>query len=62
MVEQWEDEYAQMTGDQNVTEEDFWEKLQKHWEDVDKYVLKKYVSLLLVITEKSYIGEKKYMV
>ncbi|VDI58508.1 peroxin-5 [Mytilus galloprovincialis] len=36
LVDQWEDEYAEMTGNQDVTDENFWEKLQKHWEDVDK--------------------------
>lgn len=36
LVDQWEEEYNEMTGNRNVTDEDFWEKLQKHWEDVDK--------------------------
>ena len=36
LVDQWDDEYAEMTGNREATDEDFWEKLQKHWEDVDK--------------------------
>ncbi|XP_033724769.1 peroxisomal targeting signal 1 receptor-like isoform X2 [Pecten maximus] len=36
VVDQWEEEFAEMTGSRNTEDEDFWEKLQQHWEDVDK--------------------------
>ena len=36
LVDQWDDEYAEMTGNREAPDADFWEKLQKHWEDVDK--------------------------
>ena len=32
LVEKWEEEF---TSERDVTDEDFWEKLQKHWEEVD---------------------------
>ncbi|XP_062589853.1 peroxisomal targeting signal 1 receptor-like isoform X2 [Saccostrea cucullata] len=36
LVDQWEEEFAEMTGNRETSDEDFWEKLQKHWEEVDK--------------------------
>ncbi|XP_021372600.1 peroxisomal targeting signal 1 receptor-like isoform X2 [Mizuhopecten yessoensis] len=36
VVDQWEEEFAEMAGSRNTSDEDFWEKLQQHWEDVDK--------------------------
>ncbi|XP_069117454.1 peroxisomal targeting signal 1 receptor-like isoform X2 [Argopecten irradians] len=36
VVDQWEEEFAELTGSRNTADEDFWEKLQQHWEDVDK--------------------------
>ncbi|XP_061189708.1 peroxisomal targeting signal 1 receptor-like isoform X2 [Saccostrea echinata] len=36
LVDQWEEEFAEMTGNRGTSDEDFWEKLQKHWEEVDK--------------------------
>ncbi|XP_048752500.1 peroxisomal targeting signal 1 receptor-like isoform X2 [Ostrea edulis] len=36
LVDKWEEEFAEMTGNRETSDEDFWEKLQKHWEEVDK--------------------------
>lgn len=36
LVDIWEEEFAEMTGNSETSDEEFWEKLQKHWEDVDK--------------------------
>lgn len=36
LVDKWEEEFAEMTGNRETSDEEFWEKLQKHWEDVDK--------------------------
>ncbi|KAK3104843.1 hypothetical protein FSP39_011457 [Pinctada imbricata] len=36
LVDKWEEEFAEMVGRREANDEDFWEKLQKHWEDVDR--------------------------
>lgn len=36
LVDQWEEEFAEMTGNRETSDEEFWEKLQQHWEEVDK--------------------------
>ena len=33
LVDKWEEEF---TSEKDITDEDFWERLQKHWEDVDQ--------------------------
>lgn len=35
-VDKWEEEFVEMIGNREILDEEFWEKLQKYWEDVDK--------------------------
>ncbi|KAJ8320334.1 hypothetical protein KUTeg_001921 [Tegillarca granosa] len=36
LVDQWEDEFADFTSNRTTTDEEFWQKLQHHWEEIDK--------------------------
>lgn len=36
LVDQWQQEFAEVSGNEEISEETFWNKLQEHWEDVDR--------------------------
>ncbi|KAL5014307.1 hypothetical protein ScPMuIL_008577 [Solemya velum] len=35
LSDRWEEEFSDPVADREITDEDFWEKLEKHWQDVD---------------------------
>ncbi|XP_052832784.1 peroxisomal targeting signal 1 receptor [Octopus bimaculoides] len=38
LVDQWQEEFTKEMGSETISDEQFWENLQKHWEDVDRNV------------------------